>query len=406
MSTVKSFALRTFIISAACAGAWIVLLPLSPLAQGNVPVLEVDPFWPKMPEKFLFGPVRGVAIDAQDHVWIAQDGSGLSADMRGAATNPPQAECCMPAPPIVEFDANGNYIKGWGGPGEGYDWPQQIHGLFIDYKGNLWISSERAGDNHILKFARDGKFLLQIGKPGQSTGNSDKLNVNRAADMHVHPKTNELFVADGYGNRRVIVFDADTGAYKRHWGAYGNVPEDAPAGAAAAAAPGGAGGGRGGRGGGRGEAAPVAAAPARGANAQPSQQFNLVHDVRVSNDDIVYVADRNNNRIQIFTLDGKFQKEVFVARDTSTSNGTVYSLAFSVDPAQRFLYVADAGNGKIRILNRQTMDVVGSLGRWGRQPGQFMVPHDIAVDSKGNLYVGEIREGNVQKFILKSALGR
>ena len=374
--------------------------------NSNIPALEVDPFWPKMPEKFMFGPVRGVAIDAQDHVWIAQDGSGLSADMRGAAANPPQAECCMPAPPIVEFDANGNYIKGWGGPGDGYDWPQQIHGLYIDYKGNLWVSSERAGDNHILKFTRDGKFLLQIGKPGQSTGNNDRVNVNRAADMHVHQKTNELFVADGYGNRRVVVFDADTGAYKRHWGAYGNAPEDAPAAAAAAPGAGAApAAGRGGRGGGRGEAA-AAPAPARGANAQPSPQFNLVHDVRVSNDDIVYVADRNNNRIQIFTLEGKFQKEVFIARDTSTSNGTVYSIAFSVDPAQRFLYVADAGNGRIRILNRQTMEVIGSIGRWGRQPGQFMVPHDIAVDSKGNLYVGEIREGNIQKFVLKSSLGR
>ena len=164
-------------------------------------------------------------------------------------------------------------------------------------------------------------------------------------------------------------------------------------------------GGRGARGGGRGEAA-AAPAPARGASAQPSAQFNLVHDVRVSNDDLVYVADRNNNRIQIFTLDGKFQKEVFIARETSTSNGTVYSIAFSVDPAQRFLYVADAANGRIRILNRQTMEVLGSIGRWGRQPGQFMVPHDIAVDSKGNLYVGEIREGNIQKFVLKSALGR
>jgi DNA-binding beta-propeller fold protein YncE len=408
MNTVKRFVLRGFVVLVVIVALWwLEAVPSRQFAQGNtIPVLEVDPFWPKMPEKFLFGPVRGVAIDSQDHVWIAQDGSGLSADMRGAAANPPQAECCMPAPPIVEFDANGNYIKGWGGPGEGYDWPQQIHGLFIDYKGNLWVSSERAGDNHILKFTRDGKFLLQIGKPGQSTGNNDKVNVNRAADMHVHPRTNELFVADGYGNRRVVVFDADTGAYKRHWGAYGNPPEDAPAGAGAGAgaAPGGGRGGRGG--GGRGGEAAAAPAPARGANAQPSQQFNLVHDVRVSNDDIVYVADRNNNRIQIFSLDGKFQKEVFIARDTSTSNGTVYSLAFSIDPAQRFLFVADAGNGRIRILNRQTMEVVGSLGRWGRQPGQFMVPHDIAVDSKGNLYVGEIREGNIQKFVLKSAPGR
>src|SRR5688572_25979286 len=405
----KPVGLQTFVTAIVFVTVVVIAAAPAPLAQGTVPVLEVDPFWPKMPEKFIFGPVRGLAIDAQDHVWIAQDGSGLSADIRGAAATPPQAECCMPAPPIMEFDAEGNYIKGWGGPGEGYDWPQQIHGLYIDYKGNLWVSSERAGDNHILKFTRDGKFLLQIGKPGQSTGNNDKVNVNRAADMHVHAKTNELFVADGYGNRRVVVFDADTGAYKRHWGAYGNAPEDTPAAAGAAAGAGAAGpapaGGRGGRGGGRGEAA-AAPAPARGANAQPSPQFNLVHDVRVSNDDMVYVADRNNNRIQIFTLDGKFQKEVFIARDTSTSNGTVYSLAFSVDSAQRFLYVADAGNGRIRILNRQTMEVIGSLGRWGRQPGQFMVPHDIAVDSKGNLYVGEIREGNIQKFVLKSSLGK
>jgi DNA-binding beta-propeller fold protein YncE len=396
MNTVQILGRRALITAVLVAGALVIFPVASPFAQGNLPVLEVDPFWPKMPEKFILGPVRGVAIDLQDNVWIAQDGSGLSADMRGAAANPPQAECCMPAPPIMEFDASGNYIKGWGGPGEGYDWPQQIHGLFIDYKGNLWVSSERAGDNHIVKFSRDGKFLLQIGKPGQSTGNADKVNVNRAADMHVHPKTNELFVADGYGNRRVVVFDADTGAYKRHWGAYGNVPEDA---APAAADP--AAGGRGGRG-----AAAPEPAPARAANAPPSTQFNLVHDVRVSNDDLVYVADRNNNRIQIFSLDGKFVKEVFIARDTSTSNGTVYSIAFSVDAAQRFLYVADAGNGRVRILNRQSMEVVGSIGRWGRQPGQFMVPHDIAVDSKGNLYVGEIREGNIQKFVLKSALGR
>jgi DNA-binding beta-propeller fold protein YncE len=403
MNIVKSSG--AFVAVVVVVGMLITATAPPQFAQGNVPVLEVDPFWPKMPEKFIFGPVRGLAVDAQDHVWIAQDGSGLSADIRGAAANPPQAECCMPAPAIMEFDANGNYIKGWGGPGEGYDWPQQIHGLFIDHKGNLWTASERAGDNHILKFNRDGKFLLQIGKPGQSTGNNDKVNVNRAADMYVHPKTNELFVADGYGNRRVIVFDADTGAYKRHWGAYGNVPEDAAGGGGAPAAGAPAAGGRGGRGGGRGEA-PAAPAPARAANAPPSQQFNLVHHVRVSNDDLVYVADRNNNRIQIFSLDGKFVKEVFVAPQTSTSNGTVYSLAFSVDAAQRFLYVADAGNGRIRILNRQTMEVVGSLGRWGRQPGQFMVPHNIAVDSKGNLYVGEIREGNVQKFVLKSALGR
>jgi DNA-binding beta-propeller fold protein YncE len=356
---------------AAVAFALLFVVVQAPFAQGNVPVLEVDPFWPKMPEKIILGPVRGVAVDAQDHVWIAQDGSGLSADMRGAAANPPQAECCMPGPPVMEFDANGNYIKGWGGPGQGYDWPQQIHGLFIDYKGNLWVSSERAGDNHILKFNRDGKFLLQIGKPGQSTGNNDKVNVNRAADMHVHPKTNELFVADGYGNRRVAVIDMTSGAIKRFWGAYGNAPADTSLGPYDPDAP-------------------------------PAPQFrNPVHCAEPARDGLIYVCDRPNNRIQVFRRDGTFVNEVFIAPRT-LGDGAVWDIAFSHDPAQRFLYLADGKNMRIYVLDRQTLEVLTEFGGGGRQPGQFFAVHSIATDSKGNIYTTETYEGKrVQKFLFR-----
>jgi DNA-binding beta-propeller fold protein YncE len=332
------------------------------------PPLQVDPFWPTMPDTFFLGPVRGLSVDRHDHVWIVHDPSSITADVRGAAASPPQAECCVPAPQVLEFDASGKYQQGWNLSGEGYEPLQQVHGIHVDHRDRVWISSERQGDNHILAFDRTGRFLRQIGKKGQSQGSNDTVNVNRAADMWVWPKTNELFVADGYGNRRVVVFDADTGAYKRHWGAFGAAPDDSQK-------------------------------PARTPSGPSPTQFNLVHDVAISNDGLVYVADRNNNRLQVFTLDGKFIKEAFVARETSTTNGTVYAMAFSTDPQQRFLYVADAGNGRIRILTRDTLEAVGAFGRWGRQAGQFMVPHSIATDSQGNVYVAEIREGRVQKFV-------
>jgi DNA-binding beta-propeller fold protein YncE len=350
------------------AAVVLLLATISAQNRPSPPPLRVDPFWPTMPDTFFLGPVRGLSVDRQDHVWIVHDPSSITADIRGAAASPPQAECCVPAPQVMQFDPAGTYVQGWNLTGEGYEPLQQVHGIFVDHRDHVWISSERQGDNHILKFDRSGKFLLQIGRRGQSQGSNDTANVNRAADMYVWPKTNELFVADGYGNRRVVVFDAETGAYKRHWGAFGAPPDDA-------------------------------AKLARATSGPSPAQFNLVHDVLISNDALVYVADRNNNRLQVFTPDGKFVREAFVARETSTANGTVYAFALSADPEQRFLYVADAANGRIRILERQSLEMVGSIGRWGRQAGQFMVPHSIATDSRGNLYVAEIREGRVQKFV-------
>jgi DNA-binding beta-propeller fold protein YncE len=341
-------------------------------AQKRAPSFQVDPMWPKLPKQWILGQVSGVAIDARDHVWIIQRPWSLNDDEK--AKNP-EAECCTPAPPVMEFDAAGNYLQGWGGEGPGYEWPKDEHSIHVDYKGNVWISSaggprlrERT-ENQILKFTQAGKFLLQVGHRGKSKGSLDTANFNNAADIYVYPKTNEAFVADGYVNRRVIVLDADTGAFKRMWGAYGNTPDDA--------------------------------APNKLADEGPGpQQFNLVHGVRVSDDGLVYVADRTNNRMQVFTIDGKFQREIFVERKTKLL-GTSFSVAFSPDAAQQYLYLADAGNGRVHIYDRKTLEEVGKVGRIGRYAGEFIFLHNVATDSKGNLYATEVGNGRrVQKFLL------
>jgi DNA-binding beta-propeller fold protein YncE len=332
----------------------------------QVPVLTVDPYWPQLPENWIFGVGAGVATDADDHVWIIH--------RPGMVTE--KKMCCQPAPVVMEFDASGKVLQSWSGAGNGYEWPllNDEHGIFVDHKTNVWIAGRGANgntENQILKFDHHGKFLLQIGRRGKGTGSNDTANLGQPADMASYAGTNEIFVADGYGNRRVIVFDADTGTYKRHWGAYGNKPDDA---------------------------APKT--PVHTGAGDP--QFNQVHHLRISTDGLVYVADRLNRRIQVFRIDGAFVKEAFVRRDSKETGGTVSSFAFSPDPQQQFLYVADQSENQILILDRQTLQELASVGRVGRYAGQFVSPHNIATDSKGNLYVGEDLGGQrVQKFVFK-----
>lgn len=339
-------------------------------AEAGVPNFQVDPSWPKLPNNMLLGETSGIAVDAQDHVWVINRPGSLTDDQLSAKND---TACCDPAPPVLEFDATGNYVQGWGGPGPGYEWPLDEHGIHIDYKGNVWLSS--AGGPHsknehfLVKFTKTGKFLLQIGHRGQSKGSNDTANLNQAADMYVYQPTNELFVADGYINRRVAVFDADTGALKRYWGAYGNKPDDA---------------------------APRTA----GAEGEGAKQFNLVHGIRVSSDQLVYVGDRRNNRVQVFTLEGKFVKEGFILRRTR-GLGTAFAIGFSPDAAQQFLYVPDAANGLVHVLNRQTLEQLSQFGRWGPYAGQFRWVHSVAVDSKGNIYTTEVGIGRrAQKFVM------
>jgi DNA-binding beta-propeller fold protein YncE len=335
------------------------------------PAYLVDPMWPKVPRQWILGQVAGLSVDSRDHVWILQRPWSLANDEKALNADAP---CCHPAPPVMEFDAAGNYIQGWGGEGEGYEWPADEHAIHVDYKGNVWISSaggprlQTRKENQILKFTQAGKFLMQIGRRGMSKGSLDTANFNNAADIHVYAKTNEVFVADGYVNRRVIVLDADTGAFKRMWGAYGKPPDDAAPNQATDEGPGAA-------------------------------QFNLVHGVRVSEDGLVYVADRRNNRMQVFSVDGKFEREIFVARKTKLL-GTSFSIAFSPDPRQEHLYLADAGNGRVHIYDRATLNEVGGFGRVGHYAGEFVFLHVVATDSKGDVYTAEVGGGRrVQKFL-------
>ena len=348
----------------------------------QAPRFEVDPLWPKpLPNHWLLGSTIGVAVDQRDHVWIIHRSSAtLDATERGAEVNPPVAECCKGAPPVLAFDQAGNLVSSWGGPAPGYEWPQSNHGIFIDHKGNVWIGGNGAGDSHVLKFTQDGKFLAQYGKQHArriggdgpqakyQRGSNDPNSFGRVAKIFVEPKANEAYIADGYFNTRVAVLDADTGKMKRYWGAYGNKPTDEDLGPYKPDAP-------------------------------PAQQFrNPVHCADVSNDGFVYACDRVNDRIQVFTKEGKFVKEGFIAKNTLAA-GSVWDMAFSRDPQQRYIYVADGQNQKVYILERESLQLLTSFGDGGRQPGQFFGVHSIVTDSQGNIYTTETYEGKrVQKF--------
>lgn len=352
----------------------------------QAPRFEVDPLWPKpLPNHWVLGNAVGVWVDERDHVWIVHRGSSTLDNNEKGLELKLADYCCAGAPPVLEFDADGTLLQHWGGPGNGYDWPDSNHGIFVDHLGNVWIGGNGPGDSHIVKFTRDGKFLAQYGKPnarvtgknaqGQPTfarGSNDPESFGRVAKLFVEPKANEVYVADGYFNRRVAVLDATTGKMKRFWGAYGNKPDDA-----------------------------VNLGP-YDPSAPPAQQFrNPVHCADVSIDGFVYVCDRLNDRLQVFRQDGTFVKEVFLAKNTKLS-GSVWDVAFSRDAQQRHLFVADGINDRIYILQRDTLEVLTSFGDGGRQPGQFYGVHSIATDSRGNIYTTETWEGKrVQKFVNK-----
>ena len=335
------------------------------------PKFKVDPFWPKpLPNNWIMGQAAGVAVDGEDHIWVVQRPRTLTDDEKAASLNPPRTKCCVAAPPVMEFDQEGNLIKAWGGPGNGYDWPANEHGIYIDANGFVWLAGNGATDGMILKFTRDGKFVMQIGKSGQQTDSKDTTRLGRPANMTVDVAAKELYVADGYYNHRVIVFDSETGAFKRMWGAYGKPPTDEKLAAYKPDAP-------------------------------PSQQFgNPVHCVRLARDGLVYVCDRQNDRIQVFRKDGSFVKEMFVEKNT-LANGSVWDLEFFPDANQTFLMNADGANNEVRTLVRETGEIVGRFGRNGRMAGDFHWVHNLAIDSKGNIFTTEVDTGKrAQKFVL------
>ena len=340
------------------------------------PTFQVDPAWPTIPNNWVLGEVTSIAVDPSDHIWVLHRPRSIPADRRANA-----------APPVLEFDAAGKLLSSWGGDAPGYDWPEREHGIYVDAKGFVWISGNGgwpkpsaagSGDDMILKFTPAGKLVMQIGRRGQSTGNADTANVHQPGDVFVHAPTNELYVADGYGNQRVVVFDAESGKFKRTWGAFGNTPP-----AAMAPNP------------------PVPAATQPEGDGPP--QFGLVHAVKVSNDGIVYVADRTNNRVQTFTTAGKYLRQVSLAAEGNVRPVPAH-FAFSPDAKQQYLYVVDSGPMKVAIFDRQTLTQIGSVGMRGPKPGEFDIVHHMAADSKGNLYTAEIvTNRRAQRFVLQPA---
>jgi DNA-binding beta-propeller fold protein YncE len=334
------------------------------VADGVAPRFEVDASWPKeLPNRWLMGQASGVAVDGRDHVWVVQRPRSLTEDEKGATLTPPRSICCVPAPPVMEFDAAGTLVQAWGGPGAGYEWPANEHGVYVDAADHVWVGGNGEHDHQVLKFTRDGRFLLQIGRAHKTGGDGDTAHLGRPAAMHVDVPANELYVADGYGNHRVIVFDATTGAYKRHWGASGRPPGE----------PG---------------IKPFA---------------NPVHCVRMSRDGLLYVCDRRNNRVQVFRKDGAFVKELTVAPATRGS-GSVWDVDLSHDAAQTYLYAADGENNTVWTLLRDSGRVLTRFGRSGRSAGQFHWVHNMAVDSKGNIYTTEVDSAKrAQKFVYRGS---
>jgi hypothetical protein len=347
--------------------AFAAVLGASAGAQ-SVPQFTVDPAWPKpLPHNWILGQVGGIFVDSQDHVWVFQRPRSLTEDERGATLTPPRSICCAPAPPVMEFDQAGNVVQAWGGPHAGYDWPASEHGIAVDTHGFVWLAGSGKGDGSILKFRRDGTFVMQIGHPAP-VNSSDTTHLGQPADMWIDEAANEIYVADGYGDHRVVVFDTETGAFKRMWGAYGKPPRD------------------------DGPAKYDPSAPVSTSFANP------VHCVRIAHDGLVYVCDRINDRYQVFHKDGTFVREVR-ERPETLGNGSVWSMNFYPPKEQTYLLVADGENNEVRIVRRDNDTVVGHFGQSGRNAGEFHWVHVMAVDSRGDVFTGEVDNAKrIQRF--------
>ena len=343
------------------------------LATGGIPMFQVDTSWPKeMPNLWILGSVTSVFVDSNDHVWITHLPETLTPEETSAVQDPPIGECCLPAPVVIEFDADGNVVQGGGDPAtqDVSEFPRNAHGLFIDHEDNVWIGTFR--HHRVMKFTRSGQLLMTIGEYDNNRGSNDTNFLGGPAGIWVDPEDNEVFIADGYRNRRVVVYDGDTGDYLRHWGAYGEVPDDSYSYAQ------------------------------EGPEGSPPPQFSTVHGVVGANDGLIYVADRRGNRIQVFQQNGEFVMEKIIAPETLAS-GSAFVIALSPDDNQEWLYLADGTNHKVWILHREDLEIVGQFGRGGRQVGQFLRPHGMGIDSHGNLYVGEASTGRrVQKFTVSA----
>ncbi|WP_231639192.1 hypothetical protein [Sphingomonas profundi] len=350
------------------AGAVLSVPAHAAAAVPPMPTLVPELDWLRMPNGWVIGDITAVAVDRHDNLWLLHRPRSVG-----------KADAARAAPPIMAFDSHGNFLRAFGGEGSGYDWPTVEHSLAVDGKGRVWVAGAFRTDPHqaddmLLVFSGEGRFIRQIGRRGGSKGDADTGNFHAPADIFVDDAAREVYVADGYGNRRVIVLNSETGAFKRMWSAFGAPPPNDPA-----PEP-------------RAPDAPFAPQTGDG-----PAGFNGVHGVEISRDRLIYVSDRNNQRIQVFTSAGRYLRQVFIDRNMPSPQ-TASGIAFSADPRQCYLYVADWGNARIVVLDRKRLSVLGSIGGKGSAPGQFNGPHLSATDSKGVLYVAEVQGRRVQKL--------
>ena len=376
MKKIKLFIGATLVVVLVVLGVGQSKLQESSVAASNdimAPHFLVDPYWPRpLPNMWAMGNTIGVEVDERDHVFVvhrndaSQFGGNTEIGLQGGVS-----ECCTPAPPIMEFDPAGNVVNAWGGPVEGaeYTWPASNHGIAIAGNGNIWIGGNGGGDSHVLVFTRDGEYVRTVGVPGEDRDSNSEIHFGRVAEIAMDINANEAYFADGYRNRRVAVVDVASGALKRYWGAYGNTPDDS---------------------------VDVTYTPGQPG---PQQFRGPVHCAQPSNDGLVYVCDRGANRVQVFRKDGTYVKEM-VYNPATLNQGSTWDIAFSKDPDQEYIYLADGQNFKISVIDRASMEVLYTFGQGGRQPGTFYAPHSVATDSEGNLYTTETYEGSrVQKFV-------
>ena len=338
------------------------------------PAFLVDPLWPKLlPNHWITGDTIGVDVDDRDHIFTVHRNTE---NMFGGRTEIGLAlgvaECCTPAPPILEYDIEGNLINAWGGPVEGapYQWPESNHGIEVAANGDVWIGGNGGPDSHVLVFTRDGEYIRTVGVPGEEFDSNSTTAFGRVAEIAIDEDAGEAYFADGYVNKRVAVVDVATGAFKRYWGAYGSTDID--------------------------DDADDTYTPGQPG---PDVFRGPVHCAEPSNDGLIYVCDRGADRVQIFRPDGTFVSE-HIYNPATLAQGSTWDIAFSPDEDQEFIYLADGQNFKISIIDRASMEVLYTFGDGGRQPGLFYAPHSIATDSEGNIYTTETYEGKrVQKFL-------
>jgi hypothetical protein len=386
---------RTCVV--AMALSCIGFLAAAPGAHSqNAPVYKVDPFWPKrLPNKWSMQQIVDISVDKEDHVWMLNRSSDARPDELDAATTPPRAECCVLGPEVVEFDTDGNVLKAWGGKDYVPGWPVRLQNIVVDRDENVWISGTDPGDS-IIKFTKDGKFQWDFGHRVPKAPASEVKQNNQQTDtlpgigaFEFDEDAREIYIADGFRNKRVLVYDMDTGAFKRGWGGKGTPLSEI-------------------------DNNPTPPYDPSGPPPDQTMFAPIVHCVHLSKDGFVYVCERGSDRIQVFTKQGKFVKQFWVHPSTQARGphcggpwnmtdppcGTVSSLVLSADPEQKYILVADTTNNMVWILNRDDGALVGSFGGNGRYAGQLHWIDGMSIDSKGNVYTGEVEDGKrIQKFV-------